>query len=110
MLLLRRGRHLRHPRGLAEAAVLHRASGLPQPRYFLWFDSPFDAAWTVAMLSANHGGIWGRMIREASRSTPTAENGKRPGGRLPSPGRGGPGGSLLLYWSSLRLLEPRVSK
>jgi hypothetical protein len=54
----------------AESAVrdVYAASGLPQPRYFVWFDSPFDAAWTVAMLHARHDDAWGRIIDEAFRS------------------------------------------
>lgn len=58
-------------RSRAESGVrdVYAASGLPHPRYFLWFDSPFDAAWTVAMLHANHDDTWGHIIGEASRST-----------------------------------------
>ena len=54
----------------AESAIrdVYTASGLPQPRYFLWFDSPFNAAWTVAMLLARHDDIWARIIQEASRA------------------------------------------
>src|ERR1035441_470589 len=57
-------------RARAEAGVrdFYAASGFPPPRYFIWFDSPFDAAWTVAMLDANHDDAWGRIIREATRS------------------------------------------
>jgi hypothetical protein len=53
----------------AEAAVrgVYAAGGLPQPRYFLWFDSPFDAAWAVALLHARHDEVWGRIVHEASR-------------------------------------------
>jgi hypothetical protein len=35
----------------AEAAVrrLYKAADLPEPRHFLWFDSPFSASWVVAL-------------------------------------------------------------
>jgi hypothetical protein len=57
------------PRAESGVRGLYAASGLPQPRYILWFDSPSDAAWTVAMLRAIHDDVWGQIMREASRST-----------------------------------------
>jgi hypothetical protein len=56
------------PRAESGVRDLYAASGFPPPRYFLWFDSPFDAAWAVAMLDAKHDDTWGRIIGEATRS------------------------------------------
>ena len=55
------------PRAESGVRDLYASCGLAGLRYFLWFDSPVDAAWTVAMLLANHGDPWARIIREASR-------------------------------------------
>jgi hypothetical protein len=44
----------------AEAAVkrLYVAADFPEPRHFLWFDSPFRASWVVALLIAPHHHLW----------------------------------------------------
>lgn len=58
-------------RSRAEAAVrdLFRAAGFEPPRYQVWFDSPFEASWTVALLIAPHSALW-RQTLEAARSAP----------------------------------------
>src|ERR1043166_7634152 len=126
MLPLGHARHFWHARRLAEAPLLHRtgrspraesgvrdlyaASGLPQPRYFLWFDSPFGAAWTVAMLHAKHDDVWGRIVREASRSTAQRQKMESvQADNLPSRGRGGLARRLFLHRASFRLPKPRKS-
>ena len=55
------------PRAEAGVRDLYASCGLPGPRYFLWFDSPFNAAWTVAMLLAKHDDPWARIVGDASR-------------------------------------------
>ncbi len=48
----------------AEAAVrrLYKAADLPEPPHFLWFDSPFSASWTVALLVAPHHQLWSQKL------------------------------------------------
>jgi hypothetical protein len=55
----------------AEAAVrrLYKAADLPEPRHFLWFDSPFSASWVVALLVAPYHQLWSqRLLSGLSRS------------------------------------------
>src|SRR5689334_67603 len=49
----------------AESAVrrLYSAAGFPEPRHLLWFDSPFEASWAVALLMAPHHGLWTEKLR-----------------------------------------------
>jgi hypothetical protein len=44
----------------AESAVqrLYAAAGFAKPRHFLWFESPFEASWAVALLVAPYHQIW----------------------------------------------------
>jgi hypothetical protein len=51
-------------RGRAEAAVkrLYAAADLPEPRRFVWFDSPFRASWVVALLVAPHHRLWSQKL------------------------------------------------
>src|ERR1044071_7312038 len=44
----------------AESAVrrLHAAAGFAEPRRVLWFESPFEASWAVALLAAPHYQTW----------------------------------------------------
>lgn len=48
----------------AQAAVreIYAAAGFETPRYVFWFDSPFDACWANALLSAPHSSIWPQML------------------------------------------------
>ena len=54
----------------AEEAVsrLFIAAGFPKPRHFLWFDSPFDASWPVALLVAPHHSLWRDKLASSARS------------------------------------------
>jgi len=51
-------------RARAEAAVrrLYQAADLPEPRHFLWFDSPFSASWLVALLIAPYHQLWSQKL------------------------------------------------
>jgi hypothetical protein len=51
----------------AEAAVrgLYEEAGLAPPRHACWFDSPFDAAWAVALLIEEHHRVWRDLIGAA---------------------------------------------
>ena len=51
-------------RARAEAAVkrVYAAADFPEPRVFLWFDSPFRASWVVALLVAPHHHLWSRKL------------------------------------------------
>ena len=55
----------------AESAVgrLYAAAGFVEPRHVLWFDSPYDASWAVALLAAPHNPMWGNRfsLRGATR-------------------------------------------
>ena len=44
----------------AESAVrrLYAAAGFVEPKNVLWFDSPYDASWAVALLAAPHNHMW----------------------------------------------------
>lgn len=48
----------------AEVALreIYSAAGLEPPRYVFWFDSPFDACWANALLSAPHSVLWPRIL------------------------------------------------
>ena len=52
-------------RSLSEAAVrqLYVVAGFEPPRYLFWFDSPFDACWANALLTAPHSFIWAQMVK-----------------------------------------------
>jgi hypothetical protein len=60
-------------RSAAESAIrrLYVAATFPEPRHFLWFDSPYEAAWAVAPLIVPHHFLWaqnlasGRLSRDA---------------------------------------------
>ena len=57
-------------RARAEAGIreLYRAAGFPEPRYFVWFDSPFRASWAIAFLLEPHNGLWSQILESAARS------------------------------------------
>ena len=48
----------------AQSAVrdLYAAAGFEPPRYLFWFESPFDACWANALLTAPHSMIWQRLL------------------------------------------------
>src|SRR5258708_36574152 len=48
----------------AQSAVrdLYAAAGFELPRHVFWFDSPFDACWANALLTAPHSLIWQRLL------------------------------------------------
>ena len=69
-------------RPLAELAVrrLYDAAGFAEPRHVLWFDSPFDASWAVALLAAPYNQIWrDKLARSASREDKTRADKMRAG-------------------------------
>jgi hypothetical protein len=41
---------------------LYAAAGFEPPRYLFWFDSPFDACWANALLTAPHSAIWPSLL------------------------------------------------
>ena len=55
----------------AESAIhrLYAAAGFAEPRHVLWFESPYDASWAVALLAAPHNPMWGNRfsLRGATR-------------------------------------------
>jgi hypothetical protein len=46
---------------------LYTSAGLAPPEHFFWFDSPFGAAWAVALLCEPHDFIWQRIIADVGR-------------------------------------------
>jgi hypothetical protein len=54
----------------AESAVrrLYGAAGFAEPRHVVWFDSPFDASWAVALLIAPHHQLWSQRLAPSSIS------------------------------------------
>ena len=48
----------------AESAVrrLYAAAGFAEPRHVLWYDSPFDASWAVALLIVPHHHLWSQRL------------------------------------------------
>src|SRR3954467_4769370 len=54
-------------RSEAEEAVrqLFTAASFGPPRYFCWFDSPFDAAWAVALLIETRHQVWRDLVSGA---------------------------------------------
>ena len=57
-------------RARAEAAVcdLYVSAGFGRPRHVWWFDSPFEAAWAVALLIEPHHHAWRPLIEAERRS------------------------------------------
>ena len=62
------------PRAEASVRRLYAAAGFPEPRHFLWYDSPFAASWAVALLAAPHNFLWGQKL-----ATPGMSRGARDG-------------------------------
>ena len=54
----------------AESAVrrFYTAAGFAEPRHVLWFDSPADASWAVAVLIAPHHQLWSQRLAPSSLS------------------------------------------
>jgi hypothetical protein len=52
----------------AEAAVrdLYVTAGFAPPRYLLWFNTPFDACWAVALLIEGDRPLWQQMLAKAA--------------------------------------------
>jgi len=50
------------PRAQAGVRDLYTAAGFEPPRYVFWFDSPFDACWANALLTAPHSSIWAQLL------------------------------------------------
>jgi len=46
------------PRAEAGVRTLYSAAGFAEPRHVLWFESPFEASWAVALLIAPHHQLW----------------------------------------------------
>ena len=48
----------------AESAIrrLYGAAGFAEPQQIIWFDSPFEATWAVALLIAPHHGLWANTL------------------------------------------------
>jgi hypothetical protein len=55
------------PRTESALRDLYSLADLAPPEHFFWFDSPFWAAWAVALLSEPHDSIWQRTIADVSR-------------------------------------------
>jgi uncharacterized protein DUF6745 len=57
-------------RARAETAVrdLYTSAGFAEPRHLCWFDSPFAAAWAVALLIEPHHYAWRSLIDAERRS------------------------------------------
>src|SRR5579871_4097088 len=57
-------------RPAAESALceIYGAAGIPHPRYFFWFDSPFDAAWAVKLLKAPVDSLTQSIVESTSRT------------------------------------------
>jgi hypothetical protein len=54
----------------AEAAVrdLYLAAGFQKPRHLIWFDSPLQASWAVALLLRPHSSIWQQLLASTERT------------------------------------------
>jgi|GEM_PF-490612 uncharacterized protein DUF6745 len=54
----------------AESAVadLYFAAGFQRPRHLLWFDSPLQASWVVALLLRPHSSIWQQLLASTERT------------------------------------------
>ena len=50
------------PQAQAGVQDVYAAAGFGPPRYVFWFDTPFDACWANALLSAPHSSIWPQML------------------------------------------------
>jgi hypothetical protein len=54
------------PRADAAVRELYIAAGLEPPRHLLWFDTPFDACWAVALLIEGDRPLWQQMLAKAA--------------------------------------------
>jgi hypothetical protein len=54
------------PRAEAALRELYAAAGFDPPRYLLWFDTPFDACWAVALLIETDRPAWQQMLAKAA--------------------------------------------
>src|SRR5262245_50983524 len=56
-------------RAATEAAVRpsYTAAGISPPRFFGWFDSPYAAAWAVALLLEPRDRNWHTLVGDARR-------------------------------------------
>ncbi len=50
------------PRAEGAMRDIYAAAGFSPPHHALWFDSPFDACWANALLTAPHSFIWQRLL------------------------------------------------
>src|SRR5262245_63481845 len=57
------------PRANSAAGDLYLAAGFEAPQHFLWFESPFQASWAVALLLRSHSAIWRQTLESAERSS-----------------------------------------
>jgi len=56
------------PRAEAGVRRLYAAAGFAEPRHFIWYESPFEASWAVALLAAPHNFLWAQSMASAGRS------------------------------------------
>jgi len=61
------------PHAAAEVRDLYQAAGFGDPQNFLWFDSPLQASWAVALLLTPHSNIWQQLLASAERTRPARE-------------------------------------
>ena len=56
------------PRAESALRDLYTAAGFAPPEHFFWFESPFAAAWAVALLNEPHDFLWQRMLEAVGRN------------------------------------------
>ena len=56
------------PRAEDGVRRLYKAAGFAEPRHFVWYESPFEASWPVALLAAPHNFTWAESMASAAKS------------------------------------------
>jgi hypothetical protein len=56
------------PRAEDGVRRLYKAAGFAEPRHFVWYESPFEASWPVALLAAPHNFTWAQSMESAAKS------------------------------------------
>jgi len=58
------------PRADSAVCDLYVAAGFEKPRHLLWFDSPLQASWAVALLLESHSSVWQQLLA-STEGTPS---------------------------------------
>jgi Domain of unknown function (DUF6745) len=61
------------PRVEIAAVDVYLAAGFQKPKHLLWFDSPLQASWAVALLLRPHSSVWQQLLASTERTSSRRE-------------------------------------